>query len=209
MTLTNESAPLPAQDVKALIEEAEKLLSKTSPGEWVYERLAIREGAMVNGETNAHQVVDADVAGEGPWGQGGRVVAGLACTRGKYEREEANGRFIAASKRLVRGLLAALQFAAPSQQEDDESTLKPCPFCGGAAQIVAVEEPSNQGGFVVACDDCQCSTRVWFPVKDSVDRVLREAWNRRAALSRPQAPAHWLPLGLGDSAAAVRPRDTF
>ena len=58
--------------------------------------------------------------------------------------------------------------------------LKPCPFCGGKAEKIAVEEPSNVGGYVVQCSSCEASTRVWFPIKDSVDRILREAWNRRA-----------------------------
>jgi Lar family restriction alleviation protein len=61
----------------------------------------------------------------------------------------------------------------------NEAHLKPCPFCGGRADIIDVEEPSNIGGKVVQCSECEASTRVWFPIKDSVDRILREAWNRR------------------------------
>jgi Lar family restriction alleviation protein len=61
-----------------------------------------------------------------------------------------------------------------------EEYLKPCPFCGGKASIINVEEPSNIGGKVVQCEKCEASTRVWFPIKDAVDQILREAWNRRA-----------------------------
>jgi Lar family restriction alleviation protein len=57
--------------------------------------------------------------------------------------------------------------------------LKPCPFCGGKAEKVEVTEPSNVGGYVVQCRDCEASTRVWFPIKDSVDHILAEAWNKR------------------------------
>lgn len=70
--------------------------------------------------------------------------------------------------------------------DDDTETLKPCPFCGGEAKLAEVEEESNRGGYVVACIRCECSTRVWFPVKDSVDRILREAWNKRQPPPRPE-----------------------
>ena len=63
--------------------------------------------------------------------------------------------------------------------------LKRCPFCGGKAEKLAAEEPSSVGGYVlcgyvVQCKDCESSTRVWFPAKDSVDEILAQAWNRRA-----------------------------
>lgn len=76
--------------------------------------------------------------------------------------------------------------AATPAPVDDES-LKPCPFCGGEARKVAVTEPSNVGGYVIACSGCEASTRVWFPVKDSVDQILREAWNQREASPRVSA----------------------
>ena len=57
--------------------------------------------------------------------------------------------------------------------------LEKCPFCGGKARMIDVTEPSNIGGKVVQCDDCEASTRVWFPIKDSVDNILRDAWNKR------------------------------
>ena len=66
-------------------------------------------------------------------------------------------------------------------------TLNPCPFCGGKASIIEVEEPSNLGGYVVQCADCEASTRVWFPIKDDVTRILTEAWNRRWASPKNDA----------------------
>jgi Lar family restriction alleviation protein len=60
------------------------------------------------------------------------------------------------------------------------ANLKPCPFCGGVAAIIDVEELGNIGGKVVQCRSCEASTRVWFPIKDSVDSILREEWNRRS-----------------------------
>jgi Lar family restriction alleviation protein len=59
--------------------------------------------------------------------------------------------------------------------------LKPCPFCGGKAQIIEVTEPSNVGGYVVQCGACEASTRVWFPIKDRVEGILTDAWNKRKA----------------------------
>jgi len=73
------------------------------------------------------------------------------------------------------------------EQAPEQPELKPCPFCGAEAEIVAVEEPSNVGGYVVSCKGCEASTRVWFPIKDRVDGILRDAWNRRQP-SPPSAP---------------------
>lgn len=63
---------------------------------------------------------------------------------------------------------------------DDD--LLPCPFCGASAEIIEVEETDNKGGFVVCCEGCEASTRVWFPIKDDVRRILRDEWNRRTPL---------------------------
>lgn len=60
--------------------------------------------------------------------------------------------------------------------------LKPCPFCGGKAKKIKVTEPSNVGGYVIMCLACEASTRVWFPIKDSVDQILADAWNQRHAV---------------------------
>jgi Lar family restriction alleviation protein len=62
-----------------------------------------------------------------------------------------------------------------------DEELKPCPFCGARAEIVAVQETDNVGGFVAYCTGCEASTKVWFPIKDDVTRILRDAWNKRDA----------------------------
>ena len=61
-----------------------------------------------------------------------------------------------------------------------ERKWKPCPFCGGRARKVAVDEPSNVGGYIVMCLGCQCSTAVVFPDKCSPDDHLDVLWNRRS-----------------------------
>ena len=64
-------------------------------------------------------------------------------------------------------------------------SLKPCPFCGGRALfgIVGVDsghaDDQNFGGRYIACESCECSTRLIFPIMDDVDAQLRELWNAR------------------------------
>ena len=88
--------------------EIAKRADSATPGPWVYEQLGIRAEATIDGSDTKHQVVDAAVAGKDAFGQHGRYVCGLACTRGKYEREEANGRFIAHARQDVPDLVAEL-----------------------------------------------------------------------------------------------------
>lgn len=57
--------------------------------------------------------------------------------------------------------------------------LLPCPFCGGKAELQEATEPGNEGGYFVGCLGCEACTRLWFPIKDSVERQVVEAWNRR------------------------------
>jgi Lar family restriction alleviation protein len=59
--------------------------------------------------------------------------------------------------------------------------LSPCPFCGGKAKIIDCEEESNTGGRVVACKKCEACSIVMFPLMDSVDDMLTQAWNRRTS----------------------------
>ena len=49
--------------------------------------------------------------------------------------------------------------------------LKPCPFCGGDAKIVDVEDLK---GFFALCKHCNASTRIFYS-----EEVAIEAWNRR------------------------------
>lgn len=97
---------LVAQEDQGRLAEIAARERKATKGEWVYERLSICARVMQGGETESHDVVDADVAGTDD--KFCRRVCGLACTRGKYEREEANGLFIAHAKSDIPWLLAAV-----------------------------------------------------------------------------------------------------
>lgn len=63
---------------------------------------------------------------------------------------------------------------APDTRETVE--LKPCPFCGGAAERVTLDDPENFGGDVICCTKCQCSSHVEFGRKEN----LVDRWNSRA-----------------------------
>ena len=55
--------------------------------------------------------------------------------------------------------------------------LKPCPFCGGEAELVKY---GLTGKFeVVQCSDCGARTRVFDPDIKRGESVI-DAWNRRA-----------------------------
>lgn len=56
--------------------------------------------------------------------------------------------------------------------------LLPCPFCGGKARIADATE-CGPSAYVVTCDGCDCSSRVYVALKDDVTRLLIEAWNKR------------------------------
>lgn len=72
----------------------------------------------------------------------------------------------------------------------DALRLVPCPFCGGEAEIVHIDEGENAGGSCVYCTKCQASSNVEFEFKEN----FVSNWNRRAA------PASPLPEGGGDEA---------
>ena len=54
------------------------------------------------------------------------------------------------------------------------SDLKPCPFCGGNANIIAYPEFDPKRKVYVQCEKCGISTRM----KDTPKEAF-EAWNRR------------------------------
>ena len=75
---------------------------------------------------------------------------------------------------------------------DDSDRLKPCPFCGGAAEMGCVrsesgEEP-NEGGYFIACLACDASTGLRFACGDDPKPLLIEQWNRRTALAQQAEP---------------------
>jgi Lar family restriction alleviation protein len=68
----------------------------------------------------------------------------------------------------------------PGEVLNGESVrLLPCPFCGGDAEIVHLDDDDNEGGSCVSCTRCQASGNVEFGFKEN----FIENWNRRA---RPQ-----------------------
>ena len=89
---------------------------------------------------------------------------------------------------LMKSLRESLEKAVqpPATPQEPESPYKPCPFCGGQAEKIAVDEASNMGGYVVTCCSCDASSAVVFPVKDSPDGLLNVLWNRRASTPSPE-----------------------
>lgn len=53
--------------------------------------------------------------------------------------------------------------------------LEPCPFCGGEAEIIHIEEGENAGGSCVCCTRCNASGNVEFGFKEN----YVSNWNRR------------------------------
>lgn len=62
--------------------------------------------------------------------------------------------------------------------------LKACPFCGGDAERLDIEEGENAGGSCVSCTVCQASSNVEFGFKEN----FVSNWNRRVMPS----PEEWL-----------------
>lgn len=63
-----------------------------------------------------------------------------------------------------------------AQDEGAAGDLKPCPFCGGEAEIIHLADDDNAGGSCVCCTKCQASGNVEFGRKEN----FVENWNRRA-----------------------------
>lgn len=61
--------------------------------------------------------------------------------------------------------------------------LKPCPFCGGMAEIVEIDEGENAGGSCVCCTTCLASSKVDFGFKEN----FISNWNRRVQTLAPDA----------------------
>lgn len=63
---------------------------------------------------------------------------------------------------------------------DSENGLMPCPFCGGKAHQLTIEQDDDPhfGGDVITCTECGASSHVEFGFKEN----LKSAWNSRAAM---------------------------
>ena len=79
--------------------------------------------------------------------------------------------------------IIAFRLSRPASEQPVEASgagrelLLPCPFCGGEAEVVEIEEGENKGGSCVCCTRCQASSNVEFGFKEN----FRSNWNRRAA----------------------------
>ena len=56
--------------------------------------------------------------------------------------------------------------------------LKPCPFCGGAAEMHEIHDPD---GRYIECVKCRASTNIRFSCMEDARPLLMEQWNRRTA----------------------------
>ena len=56
---------------------------------------------------------------------------------------------------------------AEAQDEGAAGELKPCPFCGGEAEIIHLDDDDNAGGSCVCCTKCQASGNVEFGRKEN------------------------------------------
>lgn len=63
-----------------------------------------------------------------------------------------------------------------AQDEGAAGELKPCPFCGGEAEIIHLDDGDNADGSCVCCTKCQASGNVEFGRKEN----FVDNWNRRA-----------------------------
>lgn len=64
----------------------------------------------------------------------------------------------------------------------EENGLLPCPFCGGKARQLTIEQDNDPhfGGDVITCTECGVSSHVEFGFKEN----LKSTWNSRAAMFR-------------------------
>ncbi|MFV9323939.1 Lar family restriction alleviation protein [Citrobacter freundii] len=68
---------------------------------------------------------------------------------------------------------------------DSENGLMPCPFCGGKARQLTIEQDNDPhfGGDVITCTECGASSHVEFGFKEN----LKSVWNSRAAMIKGDA----------------------
>ena len=79
---------------------------------------------------------------------------------------------------------------------DAANGLMPCPFCGGKAHQLTIEQDDDPhfGGDVITCTECGASSHVEFGFKEN----LKSAWNSRTAMlqagNSPVSPDGWIPV---------------
>ena len=72
-----------------------------------------------------------------------------------------------------------------------EDILKPCPFCGGEAELKRIQHDKKDNIFI-ECKSCRCATRIFSCDINLIPRRLKlddqrfspivEAWNRRVEI---------------------------
>lgn len=72
--------------------------------------------------------------------------------------------------------IIADHFPSRASPPSSARELKPCPFCGGDAEIIELDDGDNAGGSCVACTQCRASGNVEFGRKEN----YVSNWNRRA-----------------------------
>lgn len=96
------------------IEHGRKLLQQATPGPFRYDRLAIHHSITIDGKPAEWNRVVEDRKAEM---FENHVMCGLASTRGKYEQEEANGKYIAWLLNNAPALLAAAELGMAWEEE--------------------------------------------------------------------------------------------
>lgn len=54
--------------------------------------------------------------------------------------------------------------------------LKPCPFCGGTAELVEFADPSE---WTIECQRCSATSGFVDEIDDATEASMARAWNRR------------------------------
>lgn len=83
----------------------------------------------------------------------------------------------------------------------DPRELLPCPFCGGVADFVDVQDEDGRG-VAVSCDGCGVGSRIYYPLKDDATRPAGDAWNDRAGAAKEMAKLNSAALDLIETALA-------
>ena len=88
-------------DVRAMLDELERLEKAATPGDWVYRHLEIHPDIRSKDDNAPDAWNEVHRVNDDPY----KSICGLASTRGAYELEEANGQFIAAARNALPTLL--------------------------------------------------------------------------------------------------------
>lgn len=85
--------------------------------------------------------------------------------------------------RDLYGLWKSAREGQDAPDEEDDDSLKPCPFCGGQAEMGENDDGAN----FIECKKCGGSTNLQYSLKDDGRPQLIERWNSRAKATRAEA----------------------